>query len=174
MGQNQNTRPANEMTEIYLGIYKRSEKMGMPDGKKRLGWYGGQNELIATVCTSPREVLKELFPFYQVVLFDWFHLRTSDNSSFSRQRYNGLHIKPVLFDSMVTATLENLTIPSVVRKIRSAKRSPATSVDVLAREASAIFNYIKGKNSLLDQLPNGFERRQRAVADILQALAEYL
>mgnify|MGYP003974495769 CR=1 FL=1 len=117
------------------------------------------------------EILKALFPDYQIDSYRGIRLRTSVDGTFSRNRQNGLIILPSRYSQEVNDSLYHL--PKT--PISSAKRKPnRRSDELLEKEAKGIIKRLSTKNPPSDMIRKNLLIRQLSLEEARYALSLYL
>jgi hypothetical protein len=162
----------NENTIIKLGRYQKTARELCLDGNYREGWGRAFFDLVATVKEKPYEVLKELFPFYQISQYRGIVIRTPQLGIFSKHKNNALVISPASYDENLNSSING----GIYRtKIASARRSQnMRNEEVLRREAREIIRVLSEKHPLSDQIKRNYMERLIAVEEAKYALSDYL
>jgi hypothetical protein len=162
---------AEENTTITLGRYTKTQKERCLDGQYRHYWMLESWDLAATVKEKPYEVLKELFPFYQIAVYRGIVVRTPQYGIFTRQKNDALIINSIPSNGISITDLKGI----YRSRIAPARRNPnRRSREILESEAKEILRVLSEKNPLRDMIKKDQLERLTAVEEAKYALADYL
>lgn len=161
----------DEQTLVRLGRYIRTLAERGLDKKFRRDWRLENYRDIITLGLEPREALRELFPFYQIVDYRGIPLRNREFGVYSRQRNNGLILLPREYGDKITATTENIPKGQIVS---AARRPTRRTYEILSKEAKEIIRVLSERHPMKDQNKKLLMQRLTALEEARYALAPYL